>query len=140
MNPVVELDVPNEMLTQLESQQTPLRIQGHQQAYYVLTVDQLLALMQPSQTIEDDTSFAPEEFGLTEDDVAAYVERRHARRQQLGVTQPTELPADLQQRLDRFRVLAAISNNAPPVDEATIQALETAMLRTLETTIQTMKQ
>lgn len=140
MNPVVELDLSNEVLTQLESRQTPLRIQGRRQSYYVLTVDQLLALMQSPQTFEDDPSFTPEDFGLSEDDVTAYLARRQARRQQLGVSQPTELPADLQQRLARFRALAAISSDAPPVDETTMQALEAAMLRSLETTIQTMKQ
>lgn len=139
MNSVVALDVPNEMLTQLESRQTPLRIQGHRQSYYVLTVDQILALLQPPQNFEDDTSFTPEEFGLTEDDVTAYLARRHERQQQLGITHPTALPADLQQRLDRFRALVSISNDAPPVDEATMKALEAAMLRSLETTIQTMK-
>lgn len=140
MNAVAELDITNDLLVRLESQQTPLRIQGRQQSYYVLTVDQILLLMQPQQKFEDDTSFRPEDFDQTEDDVTAYLARRHERRQQLGVTPPTELPADLQRRLDRFRALAAISNDAPPADETTIQALEAAMLHSLETTIQTMKQ
>ncbi|MEZ4731727.1 MAG: hypothetical protein R3E79_31800 [Caldilineaceae bacterium] len=141
MNSIVELDVTTDLLTRLESQQTPLRIQGHRQSYYVLTVDQLLALMQPPpQNFEDDTSFTPEDFGLTEDEVTAYLARRHERQQKLGVAQPAQLPADLQQRLDRFRALVALSSDAPPVDAATMHALETAMLRSLETTIQTMKQ
>lgn len=140
MSALTELDITSDLLIQLESQQTPLRIQGRQQSYYILTADQILTLMQPPQKFEDDTSFRPEDFGLTEDDVTAYLARRHERRQQLGVTPPTELPADLQRRLDRFRALTAISSDAPPVDETTMQALEAAMLHSLETTIQTMKQ
>ncbi len=140
MNAVIEFDVTDDLLTRLESQQTPLRIQGHRRSYYVLTVDQILALMQPPQNFEDGTSFAPEDFGLTEDDVTDYLDRRHERQQKLGVTQPTQLPADLQHRLDRLRAIAAVSTAAPPIDEQTIQALEAAMLHSLETTIQTMKQ
>ena len=127
-------------LRQVRKQGTPLRVDSETETYYLLTVDQLLALMQPPQNFEDGTSFTPQDFGLTEDDVTAYLARRHKRQQQLGVTPPTELPADLQQRLDRLRALAAISSAAPPVDETTIQALEAAMLHSLETTIQTMKQ
>lgn len=140
MKPMIELDVTDDILTRLESQQTPVRIQGHKQSYYVLTVEQILALMQPPQNFADDTTFTPQDFGLTEADVTDYLARRHERQQKLGVTKPTQLPADLQHRLDRLRAIAAVSTAAPPLDEQTIQALEAAMLHSLETTIQTMKQ
>ena len=38
-----------------------------------------------------------------------------------------------------LRSLAAVTTTAPPVDEQTRQALEAAMLRSLQTTIQNMK-
>ena len=139
MNAIVEFEVTDDVLTRLESQQTPLRIQGQWHSYYVLTVDQILALMQPPH-FEDDTTFAPEDFGLSEDDVTTYLARRQERQQKLGATQPTQLPADLQQRLDRLWVMVSGSNNAPRPDVQTMQALEAAMLHSLETTIQTMKQ
>lgn len=139
MNEIVELDVTDDLLTRLESQQTPLRIQGQQRSYYVLTSEQLLALMQQPPHFEDDTTFAPEDFGLTEDDVTAYLARRQDRQQKLGATQPTPLPADLQQRLDWLRVMVPVSNHAFLPDEQTMQALEAAMLHSLETTIQRMK-
>lgn len=139
MNPMLELDVTDDVLTQLESQPTPLRIQGHRQSYYVLTVEQILALMQPPQNMEDDTTFAAQDFGLTEDDITAYLDRRHERQQQVGLAQQTPLPADLQNRLEMIRSLAAVTTTAPPVDEQTLQALEAAMLRSLQTTIQNMK-
>jgi|GEM_PF-3120687 len=91
MNPMLELDVTDDVLTQLESRPTPLRIQGHRQSYYVLTVEQILALMQPPQNMEDDTTFAAQDFGLTEDDITAYLARRHERQQQAGLAQPTLL-------------------------------------------------
>jgi len=91
MNPMLELDVTDDVLTQLESRPTPLRIQGHRQSYYVLTVEQILALMQPPQNMEDDTTFAAQDFGLTEDDITAYLARRHERQQQVGIAQPTLL-------------------------------------------------
>ena len=138
MNAVIEFDVTDDVLTRLESQQTPLRIQGHQQSYYVLTMEQLLALMQPAQNFADDPSFSPEDFGLTEADVRAYLARRHERQQKLGSIQPTQLPADLQQRLERLRALTTIASATVSADDQAIQALETAMLRSLETTIQTM--
>lgn len=145
VNAIVELDVTDDLLTRLESQQTPLRIQGQQRSYYVLTSEQLLALMQQPPHLEDDTTFAPEDFGLTEDDVTAYLARRQDRQQKLGATPPTPptpptpLPADLQQRLDWLRGMAPVSNNAFLPDEQTMQALEAAMLHSLETTIQRMK-
>lgn len=139
MNPMLELDVTDDVLTQLESQPTPLRIQGHRQSYYVLTVEQILALMQPPQHIEDDTTFTAQDFGLTEDDITAYLDRRHERQQQVGLAQPTPLPADLQNRLEMIRSLAAVTTTAPPVDEQTLQALEAAMLRSLQATIQNMQ-
>ncbi|MCE7979677.1 MAG: hypothetical protein DYG89_00680 [Caldilinea sp. CFX5] len=46
MNAIAEFDVTTDILARLESQQTPVRIQGQRHAYYVLTVDQILALMQ----------------------------------------------------------------------------------------------
>lgn len=137
MNAIVERDVTDDLLTRLESQQTPLRIQGQQRSYYVLTSEQLLALMQQPPHFENDTTFAPEDFGLTEDDVTAYLARRQDRQQKLGVTPPTPLPADLQQRLSR---LHAVSNNTSHPNDQMMQALEAAMLHSLETTIQRMKQ
>jgi hypothetical protein len=139
MNAIVEFDVTGDILTRLESQQTPVRIQGQRQAYYILSVDQLLTLLQPPMHFEDDTSFAPEDFGLTEDDVTAYLARRHERQQKLGTTPSMQLPVDLQQRLDWLRAISSVSINASP-DEQTMQALEAAMLHSLATTIQTMKQ
>ena len=139
MNPMLELDVTDDVLTQLESQPTPLRIQGHRQSYYVLTVEQILALMQPPQNMEDDTTFTAQDFRLTEDDITAYLDRRHERQQQVGLAQQTPLPADLHNRLEMIRSLAAVTTTAPPVDEQTLQALEAAMLRSLQTTIQNMQ-
>lgn len=59
MNAIAEFDVTDDVLARLESQPTPMRIQGHSQSYYVLTIEQILALMQPVQDFEDDTTFTP---------------------------------------------------------------------------------
>jgi hypothetical protein len=90
MNAIVEFDVTGDILTRLESQQTPVRIQGQRQAYYILSVDQLLTLLQPPMHFEDDTSFAPEDFGLTEDDVTAYLARRHCNAYKAAATEAVD--------------------------------------------------
>lgn len=139
MNPIIELDVTSDVLTRLESQQTPLRIQGHRQSYYILTIEQIVALMQPPQNFEDDTTFTPDDFGLSEADIANYLARQQERQQYLGNPQHIPLPFELRERLDMLRSLSAVSASALPVDEQTIRALEAAMLRNIEATIQHMQ-
>ncbi len=136
MSTVVALDVPNEMLTQLESQQTPLRIQGHQQSYYVLTVDQLLALMQPPQNFEDDTSFTPEEFGLTEADIAAYEANQQKQRAALPLHRQQPPDPELFRRLDALpRLERLFPQRATAEREVLLRELEVAMLNRLQALI-----
>ena len=139
MNRLLDLDVAADVIAQLESQETPLRIQGSQQTYYVLSAEQMLALMQPTQMIDDDDSFMPQDFGLTEEDLTRYQNRRRERRQHVGATRHSRLAADLQNRLDLLRSISTLSPTLPPVDQQTLQALEAAMLYNLQATPQNAK-
>jgi hypothetical protein len=136
MNRLLDLDVTADVIAQLESHETPLRIQGPQQTYYVLSAEQMLALMQPTQMLDDNGSFTPQDFGLTEENLTGYEARRRERRQHVDTTRHSQLTADLQNRLDLLRSISALSTDLPPVDQQTLQALEAAMLYNLQSTTQ----
>lgn len=84
MSYLPELAISAEMMTQLEQEETPLRINSSQTTYYVLSAEQLMALLQPQPSTEQNHAFTPADFGLTAEDVAAYLERRAVRRQALA--------------------------------------------------------
>ena len=135
MDRLAELDVEASVMAQLDTQETPLRIQSQRKTYYVLTVEQIAALMQPLPTVEDNESFTPEDFGLTEKDVENYLARRQEREQQIGAADHMPISTELKNRLDMLRTLSDLSPSAVPVDKQTLRVLEEAMLRNLQISV-----
>lgn len=123
-------DVGN-LLEQIAQHGTPFRIDGATETYYVLSAAQLLTLLRGmSQDVESVASFIPQDFGLTEADLAGYEARRQARREQIDLGLLAPLEAALAQRLRRWHQV----QHQPPLSdqekrevEQLLQELETAM-------------
>lgn len=131
MDRFAELQVTEEVRAQLASQLTPVRIEDQAQTYYVLSAEQLLALLQIAEMSDPTHSFAPADFGLTEEDVTTYLHRRQQRQQ--GVDSATApLSLKLQAHLETLRMISNRSTATPPIDEQTLQTLEQAMLHNLQ--------
>ena len=82
-----------DLLDQLAHHGTPFRIDGATETYYVLSAAQLLTLLHGMmKDVESVASFTPQDFGLTEADLAGYEARRQARRAQIdpGLLAPIE--------------------------------------------------
>ena len=65
-----------DLLTRIKQTGKPVRIESGADTFYVLSAEQLLMLLgdfHGDASLED--SFRPEEFGLTQDEIAAYEER-----------------------------------------------------------------
>src|SRR5262245_63787028 len=72
------------LLDQIAQHGTPFRINGATETYYVLRADQLLTLLRGLRAdVASAESFTPQDFGLTEADLAGYETRRQARRAQI---------------------------------------------------------
>jgi hypothetical protein len=130
-SPVIELDVSNDVLAELENQQTPRRITGPHQTYYVLSAEQLLLLLHRPLGVAETSSFTPADFGLTDEAVARYQAERQERLAQMqrAGQQPIEL--ELQQSLAILQSFGP-PNQWTPAHEQTLWALEAAMLHNLQ--------
>jgi hypothetical protein len=124
------------LLAQITAHGTPFRIDGATGTYYVLTADQLMTLLSGKpEEIESVASYTPQDFGLTEADMAAYDTRRKARRRQIDLGVLVPLDADLEQRL---RQLNQAQRQGPLSDaqkherEQLLRQLEMAMMRNLQ--------
>lgn len=133
---ITELDVTPSFLSQLEVHETPFRIQNSQTVYYVLTMEQVLTLMQPTLAMQSQQQFTAEDFGLTEEDINTYFELRHKRQAHINVAQQTPLTTDLQNRLD----IAQGSRAEFSANDQLMQELEATMLQNLQKVIPNMEQ
>ena len=132
----------NDLLLEIEEHGTPLRINGQAETYYVLSAAQLMQLIGqlPADATEpeDISSFTPEDFGLTENELTAYEARRTARRQHVDADVQEPIAADLERRL-RALSRRTRDNGQSRHDEIArgqlLQELETAMLETLQAAI-----
>jgi hypothetical protein len=134
-SPTSSRDVSN-LLAQITEHGTPLRIDDATGTYYVLSADQLMTLLRgrPDE-VESVVSCTPQDFGLTEAEMAAYDTRRQARRQRIdpGVLAP--LDAALEQRLRQWQQVQhqqPLSQAQKREREQLLHELETAMMRNLQ--------
>ena len=90
----------NDLLAQITEHGTPLRIDDATGTYYVLSADQLMTLLRgrPDE-VESVVACTPQDFGLTEAEMAAYDTRRQSRRQSIDLGVLAPLDAALEQRL-----------------------------------------
>ena len=115
----------------------PVRIESGADTFYVLSAEQLLTLLggfHAEATLEE--SLQPEEFGLTQDEIAAYEERRAARRKSTPALAP--LDAEIQRRLLAFGEAQAQHDLSPQhllEQEYLLNAIENALLRNLVQTV-----
>ncbi len=128
-----------DLLIQIEKQGTPFRIDGATETYYVLSADQLMALLRAgAEDGESVLPFTPRDFGLTETDLAAYQARQKARRERVAFDALTPLDTDLEQRLRR---LSHIQHERPLSDkerrgrEQLLHELETAIVHNLQAAV-----
>lgn len=129
--PVIELDVSDDVLTELENQETPRRITGAHQTYYVLSAEQLLLLLHRPAGADETITFTPDAFGLTDEEIAHYQAKRQARLRQVQTAQQTPLDIELQQSLAILHSLSP-AKEWTEANEQTVRALEEAMLQNLQ--------
>ena len=123
------------LLTQIEKSGTPLRIEGTTETYYVLSATQLMALLRSRPEIDNPiNSFTPEEFGLTEADLADYTALRQARRARVDSDVLDPLDVDLARRLNQFNDAGrqVLSEEDKRELDQLVQELETVMLRNIQ--------
>jgi hypothetical protein len=120
-----------DLLDQIAHHGTPFRIDGATETYYVLSADQFLTLLRGMiKDVESVESFTPQDFGLTEADLAGYEARRQARRAQIDLGMLAPLEAALAHRLRQWH---QVQHHQPLADqekrevEQLLQELETAM-------------
>ena len=120
-----------DLLDQIAHHGTPFRIDGATETYYVLSAAQLLTLLHGMiEDVESVASFTPQDFGLTEADLAGYETRRQARRAQIDPGLLGTLEATLAHRLRQWHQM---QHHQPLADqekreiEQLLQELETAM-------------
>lgn len=120
-----------DLLNQIEHHGTPFRIDGATETYYVLSANQLLTLFRGMiKDVESIESFTPQDFGLTEADLAGYEARRQARRAQIDPGMLAPLEAALEQRLRQWHQVQhqqPLSDQERREVEQLLQTLETAM-------------
>lgn len=119
------------LLDQIEHHGTPFRIDGSTQTYYVLSADQLMALLRDVHGgVESEEPFTLEDFGLTEADLSAYEARREARRKRVDRGMLAPLEAALAQRLGQLNQTqsqAPLSDQQKREVEELLNELEAAM-------------
>lgn len=126
----------DELLSQIERQGTPFRIDATTETYYVLTAKQLMALVRIAS--DDGGTVSPfklEDFGLTEAEFAAYQARRESRREGIDVDALEPIDPALEQRLrylNRVQHERPLSEEEQREREKLLHQLETAMLENLE--------
>lgn len=92
--------------------------------------------MQPPQNFADDTSFTPEEFGLTEADIAAYEAEQKRQRTALNLQKQQVPDSDLIQRLEALpRLEQLFPQRAAAEREELLWELDRAMLNNLRAVI-----
>jgi hypothetical protein len=120
-----------DLLLEIKRRGAPLRIESDAGTYYVLRIDQVVALLEDSlQAAQPINEFMAEDFGLTDADLAAYQVRRASRRNAALAKQQRQLDASLVQRLAKLQEKP--SSYSTSEREALLQALEAAMLRNLQ--------
>ncbi|MFQ5858871.1 MAG: hypothetical protein ACE5LU_24995 [Anaerolineae bacterium] len=126
----------NDLLEHIQNRGTPFRIDGATGTYYVLSADQLIALLRAiSEDGEPVLSFAPHDFGLTEADLAAYEARRKARREHINLDTLAPLDPNLEQRLHHLSQVQherPLSEGEASEREQLLHELETAILDNLQ--------
>ncbi len=141
-SPALSRDIAD-LLDQIEHHGTPLRIDGSTETYYVLSADQLMALLHGVHgEVESAESFTPQDFGLTETDLSAYKARREARRERIGRGMLVPLEAALKQRLQQLNQVQhrqSLSDQQKREVEQLLNELETAMDNNMETAAQKTK-
>ena len=103
-----------DLLTRIKQTGKPVRIESGADTFYVLSAEQLMMLLgdfRAEASLED--GFRPEEFGLTQNEIAAYKVRGAARRE--SIPAPAPLDADLQRRLLAFREAQAQHDLSPSI-------------------------
>ncbi|WP_089722003.1 hypothetical protein [Candidatus Entotheonella palauensis] len=124
-------------MDQIEHHGTPFRIDGPTETYYVLSADQLMALLRNvHQEIESVEPFTPQDFELTEADLSVYKARREARRKRINRSMLVPLETDLEQHL---RQLTQVQQQFPISDQQKhkvdqlLNELETVMGNNVQT-------
>ncbi|MEZ4661320.1 MAG: hypothetical protein R2911_27535 [Caldilineaceae bacterium] len=146
---MVHIDLPlqskemADFLVTVQEQGTPLRVDSETETYYVLTAKQLMYLLQsiPDDAAQeydlvDESSFALEDFGLTEADVAAYEARQQTQKRAINPQHQQPLNANLQRRLEALPKLEKLDPQRAVEERAKLLAeLESAMLHNLHAII-----
>lgn len=130
-------------LGQVRKQGTPLRVDSDTETYYLLTATQLQELLLSVladrvdvANFADDESFSLADFGLTEDDVAAYEAAQARQRAALHIEQQQLPDPELIRRLDALPHFAQLfPKRAAAEREELLRELETAMLVSLQSSI-----
>jgi hypothetical protein len=125
-----------DLLTQVKRTGRPVRVEHGADTFYVLSAEQLVTLLgNPRAELDQDSSFQPEDFGLTQEELAAYEERSAVRRTFVATAAP--LDTELQRQLLWFQETQApygISPEDLAEQEVLLSAVEDAMLRSLAQT------
>lgn len=134
------------ILAQVKAHGTPLRIDDVAESYFVLSAGQLLLLLRDEplhrifdEDVENDseTSFTLDDFGLTEEHMAAYEERRKSRQMHLPRDSYTGLNKHLEQRLQRAAaMLPPLSETQSAFRDQVVDELEVQMLHAIKAAAQ----
>lgn len=126
----------SDLLDRVEEQKTPVRIQSPQNTYYVLSAEQVMALLRMGNPEEQTAgTYTLHDFELSEEDLEAYEIRRKARRKQLASTSLQPSKARLLRRLTQWQesqTQAILSEAQRHEQEEFLQELETSMLQNLQ--------
>ncbi len=91
--------------------------------------------MDYSTELNGNSTFTPEDFGLTEEDVANYLARRRERQAQVESDEYISLSTELQMQLDALRDADAPLSLLSAEGQQALQALEAAMLHNLNVAV-----
>ncbi|MFN8446960.1 MAG: hypothetical protein U0175_39565 [Caldilineaceae bacterium] len=118
-NQPIQAETIGGFLLQIREHGTPLRVDSETETYYVLTAAQLKALLATLPTQAKDkvdldhlTTFSPQDFGLSEADIADYEARQQLRQRAVNVHKQRPLNADLKRRLDAISQQGKIASPA----------------------------
>ena len=134
-SPTSSRDV-RDLLAQITEHGTPLRIDDATGTYYVLSAYQLMTLLRSRpDEVESVVSCTPQDFGLTEAEMAAYDARHQSRRQRIDHSVLAPLDAALEQRLRQWQQVQRqrpLSQVQKREREQLLHELEMAMMRNLQ--------
>ena len=120
-----------ELLQQVDVDGAPLRIDSKTNTYYVLSADQLLALLKNNHGDEKSPQFTPADFGLSEADITNYQALHRSRSSAIAQNKQAPLSANLRKRLRQSEK----NNFRRPESEQLLHELEDEMLRNLESVV-----